>query len=89
MTVRIGYGDSCQTGDDKYVLAQFRADAKLDWVIDLRKFLQLPELKYKAYAPQKQKVASNSELQRSINKGLAQAEITIIDRPPVPSLCIL
>jgi hypothetical protein len=81
VAVRIGYGDSCQTGDDKYVLAQFRADANLEWVIDLRRLLQIPELKYRVYSLHKHRVASNTELQRQVNKGLTQAEITIIDRP--------
>lgn len=74
-----GYGDSTRTGDNKYVLASFRADANLGWVLDLRSFLNLPELKYKEYAPRKQHVASNARIQTSLNRGLAEAELTIVD----------
>ena len=38
------YGDSVKTGDDKYVLAQFRHDAILTWVSELRSFLDLRSL---------------------------------------------
>lgn len=43
------YGDSVKTGDDKYVLAQFRHDAILTWVGELRSFLNLEELKWRDY----------------------------------------
>ncbi len=43
------YGDSVKTGDDKYVLAQFRYDAILAWVAELRSFLDLKELKWRDY----------------------------------------
>jgi hypothetical protein len=74
-----GYGDSTQTGDNKYVLASFRADANLGWVVELRSFLNLPELKYRDYLPRRQHVASNARLQAKLNKGLAEAELTIMD----------
>jgi hypothetical protein len=43
------YGDACESGDDKYVVAQFCSDASLAWVPDLRLFLNLPELKYRGF----------------------------------------
>src|ERR1700730_2840173 len=43
------YGDARESGDDKYVVAQFRSDASLGWVPDLRSFLNLSELKYKDF----------------------------------------
>jgi hypothetical protein len=62
----IGFSDSSHTGDGKYVVASF---------------LNLPELKYRDYAPRKQHVASKLPLQRAVNRGLSEAELTVIDRP--------
>lgn len=73
------YGDSSRTGDDKYVLAQFRSDASLAWVGELRAFLVKDELKYKWFAPERHRVMANSELWRRVENGIHQAEITIID----------
>lgn len=74
-----GYGDSTRTGDNKYVLASFRGDANLGWVVDLRSFLDIPELKYGDYLRRKHHVASNSRVQSNLNHGLSDAELTIID----------
>lgn len=74
-----GYGDSTRTGDKKYVLACFRADANLSWVIDLRSFLDIPELKYKDYSPRRHYVASNPRIHAGLIHGLAEAELTIMD----------
>jgi hypothetical protein len=74
-----GYGDSTRTGDNKYVLACFRADTNLGWVVELRSFLNISELKYRDYLPKRQYVASNTRLQVSLNKGLAEAELTVVD----------
>jgi len=73
------YGDSSRTGDDKYVLAQFRSDASLAWVGELRSFLVRDELKYKWFVPERHRVMSNAELWRRVENGVHQAEITIID----------
>ena len=77
----IGYGDSSHTADGKYIIASFRADSNLAWVVDLRSFLNVPELKYKHYAPleQKHRVAAHAALYRNIIQGLSQAELTIVD----------
>jgi len=75
------YGDSVKTGDDKYVLAQFRYDAILAWVGELRSFLNLEELKWRDYRNRKEYVLSNRELSQRVRSGLEQAELTIIDLP--------
>jgi hypothetical protein len=75
------YGDSVKTGDDKYVLAQFRHDAILSWVTELRSFLNLEELKWRDYRNRKEYVLSNRELSQKVLSGLEQAELTIIDLP--------
>jgi hypothetical protein len=73
------YGDSCVTGDDKYVIAQFRHDAPMAWVGELRAFLVQNELKYKHFAPQRHRVQANAALWKRVKAGVEQAEITIID----------
>jgi len=75
------YGDSVKTGDDKYVLAQFRHDAILAWVGELRSFLELEELKWRDYRNRREHVLSNRELSQKVRNGLGQAELTIIDLP--------
>jgi hypothetical protein len=75
------FGDSVKTGDDKYVLAQFRHDALLGWVSDLRSFLTLKELKWRDYRHRREYVQSNRELSQKLRTGLEQAELTIIDLP--------
>jgi hypothetical protein len=75
------FGDSVKTGDDKYVLAQFRHDAILSWVEDLRSFLDLKELKWREYRNKREYVLSNRDLSQRVHRGLEEAEITIIDLP--------
>lgn len=75
------YGDSVKTGDDKYVLAQFRHDAILQWVTDLRSFLDLKELKWRDYRNRREYVRSDRDLSQRVHRGLEQAELTIIDLP--------
>jgi len=76
------YGDSCRSGTDKYVIAQFRSDADLDWVSQLRAFFQKDELKYKHFQPERHRVQSKPELWKKLVKGIWQAEITIMDPKP-------
>ena len=73
------YGDACESGDDKYVVAQFRSDASLAWVPDLRSFLNLPELKYRDFHLRRHQVMSNAAVWAMFEKGVQQAEITIVD----------
>jgi hypothetical protein len=75
------FGDSVKTGDDKYVLAQFRHDAILAWVGELRSYLNLEELKWRDYRNRREYVLSNRELSQKVRSGLEQAELTIIDLP--------
>ena len=75
------YGDSVKTGDDKYVLAQFRHDAILTSVGELRSLLDLEELKWRDYRNRREYVLSNRELSQRVRNGLEQAELTIIDLP--------
>ena len=51
-----GFSDSTRTHDREYVVASFRAEANLGWVIDLRSFLNLPELKYRDFAPRRYRI---------------------------------
>ena len=73
------YGDSCVSGDDKYVIAQFRQDAPMEWVGELRAFLVKDELKYKHFQPQRHRVQSNQQLWKRVTAGVERAEITIVD----------
>jgi hypothetical protein len=73
------YGDSCVSGDDKYVIAQFRQDDPIEWVADLRAFLVQDELKYKTFQPKRHWVQSNKWLWRRVQAGIERAEITIVD----------
>jgi hypothetical protein len=73
------YGDSCVSGDDKYVIAQFRQDDPMEWVADLRAFLVQDELKYKTFQPHRHWVQSNKPLWRRVKDGIERAEITIVD----------
>jgi len=73
------YGDSCVSGDDKYVIAQFRHDAPMAWVSELRAFLIQDELKYKHFAPQRHRIQGNASLWKRVISGIEQAEITIVD----------
>jgi len=76
---KFAYGDSCRTGDDKYVIAQFKFDASMSWAADLRSFLNLRELKYKFFEPRRYQVQSKADLWKRVTEGVFQAEITIAD----------
>jgi hypothetical protein len=73
------YGDACVTGDDKYVIAQFRSDARMDWVAELRAFLVKDELKYKYFQPERHRVHANKLLWSRVTEGVHAAEITVLD----------
>ncbi len=73
------YGDSCVSGDDKYVIAQFRHDAPMAWVAELRAFLVKDELKYKYFQPERHRVVANKQLWQRVRAGVERAEITIVD----------
>ena len=73
------YGDSCVSGDDKYVIAQFRHDAPMEWVARLRAYLVKDELKYKDFQPRRHQIQANKPLWKSVMSGIERAEITIVD----------
>jgi len=73
------YGDACVSGDDKYVIAQFRADAPMEWVAELRAFLVKDELKYKDFFPERHRVQAKKDLWKHLTAGIRSAEITIVD----------
>jgi hypothetical protein len=80
------YGDACRSGSDKYVIAQFRSEADLDWVNRLRAFFLKDELKYRDFQPERHRVQSKPELWARVVKGIGQAEITITDPKPYEDL---
>jgi hypothetical protein len=73
------FSDSCKTGDDKYILAKFRADQKFEWVRDLRAFLTVDELKWKHFEIQRHRVKSKADLWKKVEGGVFAASLTIID----------
>lgn len=83
------YGDSSRTGDDKYIIARFRFDAALSWVVNLRSYLNLPELKYKFFQPRIYQVQSKTQLWKDVQEGVYQAEITITDPAPYKRAVII
>lgn len=79
------YGDSTTTEGPlrKYVLAQFRSDADLSWVIDLRAELVKDELKYKAFREARPRLRKNRDLWQAFKLGVAQATIIVSDPAPL------
>ena len=75
------YGDSTTTEGPlrKYILAQFRSDADFGWVGRVRAALVKDELKYRDFHPARPRLRQDKNLWTSIEKGLAQATIVIID----------
>lgn len=63
----------------RYVLAQFRIDANLDWVREIRGILVRDELKYAAFARARPRLRENTTLWTRIENGLGQATLVIID----------
>ena len=83
------YGDSTKTEGHalsrKYVLAQFRSDADLEWVHRLRAILVKEELKYIHFREARPKLKAQKELWERIESGVGQATIVVIDPDPVES----
>src|SRR5438094_364794 len=80
------YGDSTKTEGGalrKYVLAQFRDNANLDWVRDLRGVLVKQELKYRDVVEARPKLKLNRRLWARIERGVGQASIIVIDPQPL------
>lgn len=80
------YGDSSPSEGSplrKYVLAQFRSDAHLEWVGELRSFLVKEELKYKDFRLARPRIKAKRELWSRIENGVGQASVIIIDPDPI------
>ena len=80
------FGDATSTEGGslrKYVLAQVRSDADLEWVRELRGRLVKDELKYLDFKAARPRLREERALWSRIERGVAQASIIIIDPAPV------
>ncbi|HKS72655.1 MAG TPA: hypothetical protein VJQ82_05615 [Terriglobales bacterium] len=80
------FGDATSTEGGrlrKYVLAQLRADAKLEWVAELRARLVKDELKYADFRAARPQLRANRGLWSRIEHGVSQATVIVIDPHPV------
>ena len=80
------YGDSTTTEGGrlrKYVLAQLRSDADLDWVSQLRARLVKDELKYADFKAARPRLRGEQLLWQRVERGVAQASIIVIDPEPI------
>lgn len=80
------YGDSTTTEGGrlrKYVLAQFRSDADLEWVKELRARLVKDELKYADFKPARPRLRIEQPLWSRVERGVGQGSIIVIDPQPV------
>jgi hypothetical protein len=68
-----------------YVLAQFRSDANLEWVRELRGILVKDELKHQDFAAARDKFKNDQSLWSRIEVGVGQASIIAIDPKPIDS----
>jgi hypothetical protein len=80
-TSHSSFGDGTKTSGrfQRYVLAQVRSDADLNWVQRLRGLLVKQELKYNDVKEKKPRLQKNRELWSQIEKGIGQATIIVID----------
>ena len=80
------FGDSSPSEGSplrKYVLAQFRSDAQLEWVRELRSFLVKEELKYSDFRLARPRIKAKREFWRRIENGVGQASVIVIDPEPI------
>jgi len=80
------YGDSTTTEGGrlrKYVLAQLRSDADLEWVSQLRARLVKDELKYADFRDARPRLRTEQPLWSRVERGVGQASIIVIDPRPV------
>lgn len=79
------YGDSTTTEGSplrKYILAQYRSDADLEWVGCVRAMIVTDELKWERFKNQRPKLRKEPDLWKKISKGVGQATIIVIDPHP-------
>jgi hypothetical protein len=75
------YGDATKTSGrfQKYILAQFRSDADLEWVRRTRSKLIKSELKYGDIKENRPTLKKDRDLWSQIEKGVGQGTIIVID----------
>jgi hypothetical protein len=75
------YGDATRTSDrfQKYILAQFRSDADLEWVRRTRSKLVKAELKFGDIKESRPFLKKDQILWSQIEKGVGQGTIIVID----------
>jgi hypothetical protein len=80
-TSHSSFGDGTKTSGrfQRYVLAQIRSDADLDWVRRLRGALVKQELKYDDVKQNKPRLQKNAALWKQVENGLGQATIIVVD----------
>lgn len=80
-TSHSSFGDGTKTSGrfQRYVLAQVRSDADLNWVQRLRGLLVKQELKYNDVKENKPRLQKNRMMWSQIEKGIGQATIIVID----------
>lgn len=79
------YGDSSVTEGGrygKYVLAQFRSNANLDWVRETRAMLVRDELKYRDLKVARPRLRQHRTLWSRIENGVGQASVIVVDPEP-------
>src|SRR5687767_1557454 len=83
------YGDATTTEGGplrKYVLAQFRSDADLVWVNNLRTALAADEVKYRNLVQARPRLrVEDRRLWKDFETGVRQATVIVIDPTPVVS----
>lgn len=79
------FGDSTKTEGplQKYILAQLRSDAALEWVGRLRAAMVVEEVKYGNFIKVRPRLRANRDLWSRIEKGISQATVIVIDPRPV------
>ena len=75
------FGDGTKTSGrfQRYVLAQIRSDANLEWVRRARSFLVTAELKYEHVKKNKARLQKDPQFWDQIQKGFGQATIIVVD----------
>jgi hypothetical protein len=81
------FGDATRTEGKgplrKYVLAQFRSDANLEWMGRLRAALGSIEVKFKQFKDRRVEIRKDTNLWKMIEKGVGAATLIVIDPEPV------
>jgi hypothetical protein len=75
------FGDGTKTSGrfQRYVLAQVRSDANLEWIHRVRALLVKEELKYKDLKDNKYRFQKDAVLWSQIEKGIGQSSVIVVD----------